>query len=176
MEIYFLRHASAGEAKLNPTKDDERPLDELGIEQSHNVGLLLAALRIKVDAVITSPLLRAAQTAAIVAEEIGHEEKVVNDDALGSGATYEGFQDLLRRQGSKKAIMVVGHNPSMTEFLNKLLFGENAPEAIELKKAMIAKVDKSGARAVLKWAMPPKVMRALQQASAKSSRPKTVSK
>jgi phosphohistidine phosphatase SixA len=73
--------------------------------------------------------------------------------------------------------MVVGHNPSMTEFLNKLLFGNSAPDALELKKAAVANVEKDGRnQAILKWCMPPKVVRAIQQCSAKSSRPKTVSK
>ncbi len=67
MEIYFLRHASAGEAKLNPAKDEQRPLDKLGIEQCHIVGRALAALKLGLDAIISSPLVRAQQTASIVA-------------------------------------------------------------------------------------------------------------
>ena len=76
MQIFFLRHANAGEPKLNPVKDEKRPLDKLGIEQSHDVGRALAALNITVDAIISSPLRRATQTAAVVANEIDHEEKV----------------------------------------------------------------------------------------------------
>ena len=64
---------------------------------------------------------RATQTAAVVANEIDYEEKVVIDNALRPGATYEQFQELLGRYSRKDAIMVVGHNPTMTEFLNKLL-------------------------------------------------------
>jgi phosphohistidine phosphatase len=177
MDIYFLRHASAGEPKLNPAKDDERKLDKDGIEQCHVVGRALAALDVTVDAVITSPLPRAGETAKIVAEEIGHDSKVLTDAALKPGATYDDFQELLNRHSGKDAIMVVGHNPSMTEFLNKLLSGESGSDAIELKKGAIAKVEKDGRRpGILKWCMPPKVVRAIQQGSAKSSRPKTVSK
>ena len=177
MDIYFLRHASAGEPKMNPAKDDERKLDKEGIEQSHSVGHALAALKINLDAIITSPLPRASQTAAIVSEEIGYKNKLLTDAALKPGATYDDFQELLQRHSGEDAIMVVGHNPSMTEFLNKLLMGDSAPDAVELKKAAIAKVEKDGRRqAILKWCMPPKIVRALQPASAKSSRPKTVSK
>ena len=93
----------------------------MGIEQSHDVGRALAALNITVDVIISSPLKRATQTAAVVANEIDHEEKVVIDNALRPGATWEQFQELLRRYSRKDAIMVVGHNPTMTEFLNKLL-------------------------------------------------------
>jgi phosphohistidine phosphatase len=175
MQIFFLRHANAGEPKLNPAKDAKRPLDKLGIEQSHDVGRALAAMDVTVDAIISSPLKRATQTAAVVANEIDHEEKVVIDNALRPGATWDQFQELLRRYSRKDAIMVVGHNPTMTEFLNKLVGAP--PTALELKKGTIARVEKEGRKAaVLKWCMPPKVVRSIQQAAASSSRPKTVSK
>ncbi len=176
MDIYFLRHASAGDSTLNPAKDDERALDKLGIEQSHNVGLALAAMKVTFDAILSSPLLRAQQTAKIVAEEIGHEDKIITEPALVPGGSYEQFENILSRHSGKDAILVVGHNPSMTELLNQLLIGEDAPDAVEVKKASIAKVEKNGNQAMLKWCLPPKVLRALQQGSAKSSRPKTVSK
>jgi phosphohistidine phosphatase len=175
MQIFFLRHANAGEPGPNPAKDQKRPLDKLGVEQSHDVGRALAALNITVDAIISSPLKRATQTAAVVANEIDHEEKVVIDNALRPGATWDQFQELLRRYSRKDAIMVVGHNPTMTEFLNKLIGAP--PTALELKKGAIARVEKEGRKAaVLKWCMPPKVVRSVQQAAASSSRPKTVSK
>ncbi len=176
MEIYFLRHANAGEPKLNRAKDEQRPLDKLGIEQCHIVGRALAALKLELDAVISSPLVRAHQTAEIVAEELGRKEPIVIDDALRPDADYEQFEELLARHKDKDAIMVVGHNPSQAEFLNRLMTGGDS-EPIDFKKGAIARVDfESGKPAVLKWLMPPKVVKALQQASAKSSRPKTVSK
>jgi phosphohistidine phosphatase len=177
MEIYFLRHASAGEPKLNAAKDEQRPLDEQGNQQSHNVGRALAAMKLTVDVIISSPLVRAEQTASIVAKEIGHGRQLIFDTALRPEASYDQFQDLLHRYSGKEAIMIVGHNPSLTEFLNQLVTGETAPQSIELKKGAIAKVEKAGGgAAVLKWCMPPKVVRSIQQGSAKSSRPKTVSK
>jgi phosphohistidine phosphatase len=174
MQIIFLRHANAGEPKLNPSKDEKRALDKLGIEQSHDVGRALAALNITVDVIISSPLRRATQTAAVVANEIDYEDKVMTDDALRPGASYDQFQELLRRHNRRDAIMVVGHNPTMTEFLNKLI---GATTSVELKKGAVARVEKEGRRAaVLKWCIPPKVIRSIQQGSASSSRPKTVSK
>lgn len=177
MEIYFLRHANAGQKKLNPAKDDQRPLDKLGVEQSHDVGRALAALDTTVDVILSSPLRRATQTATVVANELGHEDKIVTDAALRPQASYEKFLDLLSRYARRDAIMIVGHNPSMTEFLNKLLFGGNSANSVELKKGAVAKVEKIGRKApVLKWSMPPKVVRSIQQASATSSRPKTAAK
>jgi len=129
------------------------------------------------DVIISSPLRRATQTAAVVANELGYEDKVITDVALRPEANYEKFQDLLRRHGRREAIMLVGHNPSMTEFLNRLVYVDGSPNSIELKKGAVAKVEKNGRRpAVLRWCMPPKVVRSIQQASASSSRPKTVRK
>jgi len=177
MEIYFLRHANAGEPKLDHASDEERPLDKLGIEQSHNVGRALASLDLKLDVIISSPLTRAMQTVEIAAEEIGHKAKIVTDAALRPEASYEQFQELLRRHGRKDAIMVVGHNPSMTEFVNQLLFPDASLDAVEMKKGAVVKIEKIGSRpAVLKWSMTPKVIRAIQQGSASNSRAKTVSK
>src|ERR1022692_5018857 len=79
MDIYFLRHANAGEPKVNPARDEKRPLDKLGIEQSHDVGRALAALGVSPEVIISSPLRRAAQTAAVVANELGYEDKVTGD-------------------------------------------------------------------------------------------------
>ena len=175
MQIFFLRHANAGEPKLSPAKDEKRPLDKLGIEQSHDVGRALAALDITVDAILSSPLRRATQTAAVVANEIGYEEQVIIEAALSPGASYEQFQELLSRYSRRDAIMVVGDNPTMTEFVNKLI--GSPVNAVEVKKGSIVRVEKEGRKpAVLKWCMTPKVIRSIQQAAASSSRPKTVSK
>jgi phosphohistidine phosphatase len=175
MDIYLLRHASAGH--YNPAgNDDKRPIDKSGEQQSHDVGRALAALGLELDAIISSHLTRSMQTAEIAAAELGHKDKIVIDGALRPDASYEEFEGLLARYGKKKAIMVVGHNPSMTDFLHRMLAGDSA-EFVDFKKSAVAKVEKDGRQpAVLKWFLTPKVVRALQQASATKSRPKTVSK
>jgi phosphohistidine phosphatase len=177
MDIYFLRHASAGQYSPG-SNDDKRPLDETGEQQSHAVGRALAALDTELDVVISSPLTRAMQSAEIVAREIGYKDKIVTDAALRPEASYEAFDGLLARYTNKKAIMLVGHNPSMTEFLIlRMLSGSDAAGFIDLKKGAVAKVEKDGSGpAVLKWCLTPKVIRAIQKASASNSRPKIVSK
>ena len=70
------------------------------------------------------------QTAAIVSQEIGHEEKLVLDDALRPEATLEKFKALLNRYKDKAAIMVVGHDPSMTDFVNGVL-SSGSPLAVD---------------------------------------------
>jgi len=175
MDIYFLRHASAGH--YHPAGDDDkRPIDKTGEQQSHDVGRALAALGLELDAIISSPLTRALQTAEIAAAELGHKDKILIDGALRPEASYEEFEGLLARYAKKKAILVVGHNPSMTDFLHRILSGDSA-EFIDFKKGAVAKVEKDGRQPPgLKWLLTPKVVRAIQQASATKSRPKTVSK
>ena len=172
MDVYFLRHASAGEHFANPKQDEKRPLDELGIEQSKRMGKVLAQLGVKLDAIISSPLTRATQTAALAAQELGYEKSVLLEDSLRPDAEFEDFHDLLRRHSKQKAIMVVGHNPTISEFLSLLISDEATDATIELKKGAVAKVELKK-RPVLEWILTPKTVQAAQEASAAKSRPKT---
>ncbi len=172
MDVYFLRHASAGESLPNPKQDEKRPLDQLGIDQSKRMGKVLAKLEVKLDAIISSPLTRATQTAALVAQEIGHQKSVLLEDSLRPDAEFEDFHDLLKRHTKQKAIMVVGHNPTLSEFLSLLVSDEAIDSTIELKKGAIAKIEWKK-RALLEWILTPKTVQIAQEASATRSRPKT---
>lgn len=173
MLLYFLRHASAGKTMLNPKKDERRPLDEEGILQSRYVGRLLANLDVQVDQIVSSPLKRARQTASLVANELAFEAAVQIDDALRPEADFEQFQDMLARYKKYDAIMVVGHNPSFTEFLSKSISARSGAAQIEFKKGAVARVDMSGRAGTLEWLVTPKIARTLQASSKVSSRPKT---
>src|SRR5215472_6915294 len=175
MVIYFLRHANAGSKHFSSLeKDEKRPIDKIGEEQSHDVGRALAYIGVTVNVIVSSPLTRAVQTASIVAAELGHEEKIVQDAALRPEATFEQFKALLNRHKDKLAIMVVGHDPSMTEFVNRMVSGGAPMAAIEMKKGGVAKVEKEARRpAMLHWLVTPKVVQRTQRSSEKRSRPKT---
>jgi len=81
---------------------------------------------------------------------------------------------LLTRYKDKPSVMVVGHDPSMTEFVNRVLSGGGPLAAIEMKKGGVAKVEKEARRpAVLRWLMTPKVVQRTQRSAEKRSRPKT---
>src|SRR5580693_4500849 len=107
MIIYFLRHASAGEPLSNPKRDEKRALDETGVEQCGYVGRALTALDVQVDVILSSPLKRAAQTASLVGNEMGHEGKLQLEDGLRPGAAFADFRKLLDRHVRHDAIMVV---------------------------------------------------------------------
>ncbi|HZR27680.1 MAG TPA: phosphohistidine phosphatase SixA [Terriglobales bacterium] len=160
MIIYFLRHASAGTQKADPRKDEKRALDKEGIEQCGMMGRALAALDVHVDVTISSPLKRAAQTAVLVSNEIGHEGKLQLDAGLKPGSAWEDFTRMLQKYAANEAIMVVGHNPSLSEFLGKLI-GRRSPSHIDLKKGAVAKVEVDSKGGTLEWCITPKVVRAI---------------
>jgi len=171
MIVYFLRHASAGKSMANPKKDEQRPLDDDGILQARYVGRLLANLDVQVEQIVSSPLKRARQTASLVANELAFESAVQIDDALRPDAELEQFQAMLARQKKYESIMVVGHNPSLTEFLMKSIATGSAD--IDLKKGAVARVEMSGRTGSLQWLVTPKIARTLQTSLKTSSRPKT---
>jgi phosphohistidine phosphatase len=161
MIIYFLRHASAGERKKNLKKDERRPLDPQGIEQCGDVGRALAALDVTVDAIISSPLKRATQTASLVGNEIGYERQLFIEKALRPEATFEQFREILRKYSKADALMVVGHNPNFSEFLGKTISPRNSTAHIDLKKGSVARVESDGKSSVLHWCLTPRLIRAI---------------
>jgi len=173
MIIYFLRHASAGERVANPKRDEKRGLDREGIEQCGYMGRTLASLDVQVEAIISSPLKRAAQTASLVGNELGHEGKLILDDALRPAATYVDFRKLLSKYAKLEAIMVVGHNPNLREFLGRIISEGNCESAVDLKKGGVAKVEVNRTFATLQWCLTPKIVRTVHSIAAESVRPKT---
>ncbi len=173
MIIYFLRHASAGEPMNNPKKDEKRALDKVGVEQCGNVGRTLAALDVQVDAILSSPLKRAAQTASLVGNELSYEGKLQLEDALRPSASFADFRKLLDKYAKHDAIMVVGHNPNLSQFLGRCISETGCEATVELKKGAIAKLETGRNSSALHWCLTPKVLRALYAAAAESSRPKT---
>jgi phosphohistidine phosphatase len=173
MIVYFLRHANAGEHLVDPRKDEKRALDKEGIEQCGIVGRALAALDVQVDAMISSPLKRAAQTASLVGNELSYEGKLQLEDALRPSASFTDFRRLLEKHSKQEAIMVVGHNPNLSEFLGRSISETGCEAGTELKKGAVAKVEMGRNAAVLQWCLTPKILRLLYAAAAESSRPKT---
>lgn len=171
MIIYFLRHANAGEKLSTPKKDEKRGLDREGIEQCGYVGRALAAMDVQVDAVISSPLKRSTQTAALVGNEMGFEGKMQIEPALRPEATIADFRKMLEKYVRMEAVMVVGHNPNLSEFLGHIISGSGCEASIELRKGAVAKVELRRSSGSLSWCLTPKVLRSLHAAATESSRP-----
>lgn len=173
MILYFLRHASAGEHLANPKKDEKRALDKEGIEQCGYIGRALAALDVQVDAIVSSPLKRCTQTASLVGNELGYEGKLQLDAGLRPEAGLGDFRKLLEKYSRQEAIMVVGHNPNLSQFLGAVISDSGCEAAVELKKGGVAKAEMRRTTGMLQWCLTPKVLRSLYDAAVESSRPKT---
>jgi phosphohistidine phosphatase len=174
MNLYILRHASAGLRRTNPLLDVKRPLDKEGKKHSLQLAYVLNALNIQFDLIISSPLKRSLQTAALIGTETGYEAPIQQSDALAPSATVKDFQKLLREISNRENVLVVGHNPNLTTFLGSLLVPASSPEAkIRLRKGSIARVVLTRGPATLQALLDPRTVRALYATSTKSSRRKT---
>jgi phosphohistidine phosphatase len=173
MILYFLRHASAGEHFINPKKDEKRALDKEGIEQCGYVGRALAALQVQVDTIVSSPLKRCTQTASLVGNELGYEGKLQIDTGLRPEAGFADFRKLLDKYSRLEAVMVVGHNPNLSQFLGSVISDSGCEASLELKKGSVAKVELRRASGTLQWCLTPKVVRTLYETAVESSRPNT---
>jgi phosphohistidine phosphatase len=137
MYVYLIRHGIAVDREdPNCPPDTERPLTPKGMKRTHAAALGLRALDVKPNAVLTSPWLRAAQTAEIFCETIGYPaKKIIRTDALkGTSSPSE----LLRELQSMKAkvVLCIGHEPHLHLVIGHILH-TNA-KITELKKAGIA--------------------------------------
>jgi phosphohistidine phosphatase len=173
MILYFLRHASAGESLVNLKKDEKRALDKEGIEQCGYVGRALTALDAQVDVIVSSPLKRATQTASLVGNEMGYEGKLQIDAGLKPSATFADFRRLLEKYAKQESIMVVGHNPNLSQFLGAVISESGCEASIDLKKGAVARVDMRRNFGTLLWCLTPKALRTLYSAAIESSRPNT---
>jgi phosphohistidine phosphatase len=174
MNVYLMRHANAGLRRDNPLLDAKRGLIKEGKDQCMLMARVLSALKVQVDTIVSSPLKRALQTAQFVGTELGFDAKVEVSAALLPSAAHPAFLDLLAKyeaQG-REGVLVVGHNPTMFQFLGRLISG-NGPAAIRMRKASVARLDMDHHPPRLQWLIDPRTARQIYESVGKSSRPKT---
>jgi phosphohistidine phosphatase len=157
MELYLLRHADAGDPGAWEGSDDRRPLSSKGEKQADRLGRFLAGIGFQADALITSPKLRASQTAKIVAERLGLP--VGEDDRLAGEVNIGVLDAVLRDAGDPVRPVVVGHDPDFTELLAILCGAARAP----MKKGALARIDLGRALepggGTLRWLVPPDLLK-----------------
>src|ERR1700691_4316331 len=95
MNLFVLRHASAGNSIADPEVDRKRPLDKEGVRHCLQLSRVLNAMKISFDVIVSSPLKRSVQTAVLVATETGYKSKVLQSDRLAPEATLKDFEKLL---------------------------------------------------------------------------------
>jgi phosphohistidine phosphatase len=175
MNLFILRHASAGLRRKNPLLDLKRPLDKDGKRHCLQLAHVLNALKIQFDLIVSSPLKRSLQTASLVGTETSYESQIMLSNGLAPEATLRDFQKLLYECRGHENVLLVGHNPNLTSFLGSMLVdnSSNSPAQVRLRKGTLARLSFTRSPATLQWMLDPRTVRALYATSTKSSRRKT---
>lgn len=138
MKIFFMRHGVAGPAH-GQIKDYDRALTDEGRSQLNLIAKAMQRLTIRPDVILTSPLVRARQTAEIIAPAL--DSRLETAEELQPGCTLDDLQRLLRRY-QHEAVMVIGHEPDFSALVARLI---NADErGILLKKGGMIRIDVDG--------------------------------
>jgi len=138
VELYFLRHAEA-EAKTPGIKDADRALTEEGRRVIDRVAGGLKRCMVRFDIIFTSPLLRARQTAGILADTSSTTSGPVETDALLVGSPPGKLAAELRGRKGLESILFVGHEPHLGGCISWLT--GKSEEETKLKKGACAKVE-----------------------------------
>ena len=132
MQLLLLRHA---DAVPSARTDDLRSLSEKGCQQSRRVARFCKERELQPDIILTSPFLRAEETAQIVAQELKCE--LVLSAFLASGMMPSAAMEELRAYLRFECVLLVGHEPDLSSLAGTLL-GAGNPGALRMRKATLA--------------------------------------
>ncbi len=155
--VYFLRHGPAGDRGEWTGDDFDRPLTAEGKTRVEHEAAALAKLGLTLDVIVSSPLVRAYQTAEIVAKKLGCADRLVKDKAVGPGFGRDAVARILADHPKADAVMFVGHEPDFSETVSDLIGGGR----IVLKKGGLACVELNAGPSLkgkLLWLVPPGVL------------------
>ncbi len=137
-QLYLIRHGIAVE-RDNIIKDEARPLTELGREKTQKVAQRLKEIKIKFDIILTSPLLRAHQTATIL-QNAGLTHTLEEFIPLSLGGDIHTWVDWWLNSDyhhQQSSIVVVGHQPDLGNWAEMLLWGSSQGTLIVKKAGII---------------------------------------
>jgi len=157
MLLHLLRHADAGDPAAWEGPDAARPLSDKGRNQSKRLGKFLAGIAFSGEPFITSPKLRAAQTAELAGRTLNVE--IIEDERLASELTLETIEALLSDAGDPERPVLVGHDPDFSEVVAVLC----GAAGVSMRKGALARIEierplKAGA-GTLRWLIPPDALR-----------------
>lgn len=162
VELYIVRHAIAAERGPEWPDDSKRPLTERGVERFREIVDGLVWLDAQIEVVLTSPLVRARQTAEYVASGLPSKPPLAVVDALAPGhVAAEIMEQVAREARGHKRVAAVGHEPDLGELVAWLL---GSRRAIPMKKGGVCRIDLDSLTArhgTLVWHLPPKALRKL---------------
>ncbi len=138
IELYLIRHGVAAARGDEWPDDTKRPLTPRGTARLRKESAALDKLRVSFDQILTSPLVRARQTATALAESLAHKPPIAVADALAPGAAPAQVIEEIGRLLRGRRIALVGHEPGIGELAARLLGGRMP---IEFKKGAICRID-----------------------------------
>ena len=163
-ELYLVRHGLAEERGDAWPDDAKRPLTADGMARMRKAARGLARLGVALDVVLTSPLVRARQTAEILAGAIDPRPSLVNLDSLVPDASYAALVADLEKHARKTHIALVGHEPGIGELAARLI---GSRHSIEFKKGAVCRIDVDdfppNGPGDLRWLLTPKILRSLRK-------------
>jgi len=135
MKVILLRHADAGsrDAARWPN-DDERPVSPEGRVKQAACARAMKKMGIRFDVLVSSPLLRARETADIVADVFGYQDEILTDDALGHRCSAAAITGLLARHAPGSRVLLVGHEPTFSLAAGAFI-GRSGDAGLVLKKS-----------------------------------------
>jgi len=158
MQIYLLRHGIAEDARPGQS-DAERALTAEGREKLRRVLRRAAAAGVRPASILSSPLRRALETAAVASEALEYTGKIAESPALVPEASPYDLWEEIRRRGEEPAVLLASHEPLMSAMVAFLLAGPALQ--VEMKKAALVRIDcerlAREPRGVLKWMLTPAV-------------------
>ena len=162
--LYLVRHAIAAERGEDWPDDDKRPLTARGVARFKESVNGLLRLDVAVDEIFTSPLVRAKQTAEILAGGLPGKPTLKVLDALSPGHAPGSILAQLARTARRRRIALVGHEPGLGELAAHLI---GAGRALTFKKGGVCRIDveslTSRRAGSLNWFVTPKVLRGLSK-------------
>ena len=167
MNLFLLRHGVAVERdEFDYASDAARPLTPKGKKQLRHVAAAFRKLELNFDLVLSSPLVRARQTAEIVAAELKLQKRLVFADELKPGG--DAIKLVQKITGLKKApenVLLVGHEPDFSELISLFVTGHTGDD-FALKKGGLAKLEiqklRAGKCATLAWLLTPAQMKLMR--------------
>jgi phosphohistidine phosphatase len=159
-ELYLIRHGIAAERGENYPDDTKRPLTNEGVQKLRKEAKALIALDITLDVILTSPLVRARQTAELVAAAFRNPPPIVTMTSLAPGSAHNAIIEDLSKQHRRHQIALVGHEPGIGELAGRLI-GLRRP--LEFRKGAICCIDVAALPPAgpgqLRWFLTPRIMR-----------------
>ncbi len=162
MDLYIVRHAIAvAEGTPGYQDDSQRPLTDDGRKKMKKIVKGLRRLDVELDKILTSPYVRARDTAQILADGFKMKDKIVFSDNLIPPGNFDRLIDEVLEKYDVGSLALVGHEPMLSSFISFLMTGK--PEAaITLKKGGVCLLTaddfRRARRAALQWLLTPEIM------------------